>query len=49
MILLTVDEIIALHYKLIEKTGGSDGIRDMNLLESAVYALKGGGEIEAAL
>lgn len=37
MILLTVDEIIALHYKLIEKTGGSDGIRDMNLLESAVY------------
>lgn len=37
MILLTVDEIIALHYKLIEKTGGSDGIRDINLLESAVY------------
>lgn len=37
MILLTVDEIISFHRKLIEKTGGSFGIRDMNLLESAVY------------
>ena len=38
MILLTVDEIISLHKKLIEKTGGSDGIRDINLLESAVFS-----------
>ena len=38
MILLTVDEIIAFHKKLIEKTGGSFGIRDINLLESAVYS-----------
>lgn len=38
MILLTVDEIISFHRKLIEKTGGSFGIRDINLLESAVYS-----------
>ena len=38
MILLTVDEIISLHKKLIEKTGGNDGIRDINLLESAVFS-----------
>ena len=38
MILLSVDEIKALHSKLIQKTGGSDGIRDENLLESAVYS-----------
>lgn len=38
MILLTVDEIIGLHTKLIAKTGGSDGLRDMGLLESAVYS-----------
>lgn len=37
MMLLTVDEIIALHEKLIMKTGGSDGLRDRGLLESAVY------------
>ena len=38
MILLTVDEIIELHTKLIAKTGGSDGLRDLRLLESAVYS-----------
>ena len=38
MILLTVDEIIGLHSKLIAKTGGSDGLRDLGLLESAVYS-----------
>lgn len=38
MILLTVEEIINLHSKLIAKTGGSDGLRDINLLESAVYS-----------
>jgi len=36
MILLTVDEIIELHEKLIVATGGSSGIRDRTLLESAV-------------
>ncbi len=38
MILLTTDEIIALHEKLIEKTGGSHGLRERSLLESAVYS-----------
>ena len=38
MILLTVEEILSLHEKLIDKTGGSQGIRDMGLLESDVYS-----------
>ena len=38
MILLTVEEIIALHDKLIDRTGGSRGLRNQNLLESAVYS-----------
>ena len=38
MILLTVEEIINLHSKLISRTGGSDGLRDRGLLESAVYS-----------
>jgi len=36
MIFLTVDEVIELHGKLIIATGGSPGIRDVGLLESAV-------------
>lgn len=36
MIILTVDEIILMHRKLIDKTGGLVGIRDMGMLESAV-------------
>lgn len=48
MILLTVDEIINLHSKLVAKTGGSDGLRDIGLLESAVYSAMGGfGDEEA--
>lgn len=42
MTLLTVDEIKLLHSKLIAKTGGLDGVRDMGLLESAVYSANGG-------
>ncbi len=42
MILLTVDEILNLHTKLIMKTGGSDGLRDRGLLESAVYSTETG-------
>ena len=38
MILLTFEEILSLHEKLIDKTGGSQGVRDMGLLESAVYS-----------
>ena len=48
MILLTVEEVIALHDKLIEKTGGSQGLRDQSLLESAVYsAMSAFGDSEA--
>lgn len=39
MIVLTVDEIILLHDKLIVATGGSPGLRDRGLLESAVYSV----------
>ena len=36
MIILTSDEVIKLHEKFITATGGSPGIRDIGLLESAV-------------
>ena len=36
MIILTVNEVAELHEKLIIATGGSPGIRDAGLLESAV-------------
>lgn len=48
MILLTVEEISSLHDKLIERIGGSHGLRDQSLLESAVYsAMSGFGDNEA--
>lgn len=48
MILLTVEEVIELHEKLIERTGGSHGLRDRNLLESAVFsAMSGFADSEA--
>lgn len=34
---LTVEEVIYLHECLIERTGGSTGIRDQNLLEAATF------------
>ena len=36
MIKLTKEQILLLHTQLIETTGGSDGIRDISLLESAL-------------
>ena len=36
MIKLTKEQILLLHTQLIEATGGSDGIRDVGLLESAL-------------
>ena len=38
MIILSVEEIISLHERIIDKTGGGHGVRDMGLLESAVYS-----------
>lgn len=34
---LSLDEAIAIHEQLIERFGGTPGIRDMGLLESALY------------
>lgn len=42
MMLLSVEEVQRLHAKLISKTGGSDGLRDIGLLESAVYSANAG-------
>ena len=42
MIILTVDEVIKIHGRLIEKTGGLDGLRDRGLLESAVFSISSG-------
>ena len=39
MILLTIDEIIMVHDKLIKATGGFSGLRDQGLLESAVLGI----------
>ena len=44
MILLTVDEIIMLHSKLLKATGGLPGLRDRGLLESAVLGINAGFE-----
>lgn len=33
---LSKEQILMLHSQLIEETGGSDGVRDYNLLESAL-------------
>lgn len=38
MIWVTADDVIALHAHVIEKSGGLDGLRDRNILESAVSA-----------
>ena len=35
---ISVEEVIYMHSELVKETGGSDGIRDMGLLESAVNA-----------
>lgn len=34
---LTLDEVLAIHERLIERFGGSPGVRDPGLLESALY------------
>ena len=38
MIILSKEQVIALHTQLISETGGLDGIRDDSLLESALNA-----------
>ena len=38
MIWIGVEDIILIHSKIIQKSGGIDGIRDRSCLESAVAA-----------
>ena len=38
MITLTVSEILRLHQKLLDATGGLSGTRELGLLESVVYS-----------
>ncbi len=38
MIILSKDQIILMHHQLIEETGGSHGLKDEGLLESALAA-----------
>ena len=42
MMMLTIGEILSLHDKLIAATGGMPGLRDMGLLESAIYSPNAG-------
>jgi len=39
---LSVDEVLALHERVIEKFGGASGIRDPGLLESALFRPQSG-------
>lgn len=42
MIILTVEEILYQHQRLIEEFGGSSGVRDIGLLESTVASVNSG-------
>ncbi|HEU4383352.1 MAG TPA: type II toxin-antitoxin system death-on-curing family toxin [Anaeromyxobacteraceae bacterium] len=49
---LTLDEVLALHADQIQRYGGSAGVRDLGLLESAIAAPRatfGGGLLHATL
>lgn len=47
MIWITVDNVIAIHSRVVEKSGGLDGLRDRDILESAISApLQSFGETE---
>jgi death-on-curing protein len=39
---LSVDEVLEIHSALIDRFGGADGMRDMGLLESALYRPQSG-------
>ena len=39
---LTLDEVLALHERLLREFGGSSGVRDLGLLESALYRPRSG-------
>ena len=39
---LTVEEVLAIHEALLERFGGATGVRDLGLLESALYRPRSG-------
>ena len=39
---LSLDEVLAIHERLIERFGGPSGVRDLGLLESALYRPRSG-------
>ena len=39
---LTLDELLALHERLVERFGGAAGVRDLGLAESALYRPQSG-------
>lgn len=39
---LSVDEVLEIHERLIEKFGGTHGLRDMGLLDSAIFRPRSG-------
>jgi death-on-curing protein len=43
-----VDEVLAIHARLIERFGGSPGVRDLGLLESALYRPRTGYYLDLA-
>ena len=43
----TVEQVLRLHSKMIARTGGSDGVRDLGLIESAIMRASAGyGDVE---
>ena len=38
MIWVTAEDVIAIHSRVIQKSGGMDGLRDRSVLESAISA-----------
>lgn len=39
---LTTEQVLVVHFRLIQETGGSQGLRDLSLLESAVARPRAG-------
>jgi death-on-curing protein len=42
VLFLSLDEVLAIHQRVIDAFGGADGIRDLGLVESAIYRPRSG-------
>jgi death-on-curing protein len=42
VLFLSLDEVVAIHQRVIEVFGGAEGVRDLGLLESALYRPQSG-------